>query len=626
MNPKANLKAAIHQNDLHWIRQLLDEGVDVNDRYTRNETTPLISAAAAGHEEILRELISRGAEINACTKDSYTALMAACEWDHPELAEILLEEGADVTIATTQSGRRFSAMDDVDPFPIDDFEGAAPAASIPPPAAIDAPFPMKPLGGESDLPGLSALPPGGQGTPAAPDIYTGQSTGDEMDATFGQYTDSSGRIAVRDLEEGDEEPYGYTALVYACANNNLDLVKHLIEHGAPVDSCTSKNETGISMACSHDHADTIQTLLEAKANPNTIINNERLSVFMWACEKGSVRLVKSLMDYGADLNLSDIHGNTALSLASRNGHNLIIKLLAEKEVNLDQVNDRGETALIAASSNGHVAIVEDLLMAGANPRLKTEKGQIALLSAASKGKANVVRKILQHPSFAAEKEQEAKELISNSLMPAIRNGHTEVVKILLEFGADPNKAMMDGTTVTMEAAYLRENATLKLLLDAGADPNNRNDFGSTALIKAAYEWPLHLQIPDNMGGPAGDVMVQAGNTTDKKQDEMEVPPNPRDTEHCSVTMQILLDAGSNPNGYDNKGISSLSQRILAKDEKGIRTLISGGVDTTKCARDGRLSTDEIQVLDKHFPGIAGLLKKQEMQGTGAIVEIDETGF
>lgn len=615
MNLKANLKAAIHQNDLHWVRQLLDHGADVNDRYTRNDTTPLISAAAAGHEEILRDLLERGADVNARTKDNYTALMAACEWDHPELAEILLEHGADVTVATTHSGRRFSLMEGegsvfnstVDSDPL----GTPADPSYVPPFESDIPT-LQPLNLATDTP-LSGMSPQDDLQPSA-----------END--FGQFKDGANRIALRNLEEGDEEPYGYTALIYACANNNLELVDHLIEHGAPVNDSTSKGETGISMACHHNHANTIQTLLNAGATPDTVITDTGLTVFMWACKNGAVRLVKNLLEHHVTLDITDQKRRSALFYAAQNGHNLIIRLLIEAGAQLDAGDIDGVTSLMIASSNGHVTIVESLLLAGANPLLRTERGQMALISAASRGRTNVLKKILEHPSFDITQHPDIKRIISSCLFPAIRNGHDNVVFALLDAGADANYCLEDSTTVLMEAAYLRENEIVSLLLQFGADPNDRDDLGSTALIKAAYEWPLHLQIPEHMNGPAGDVMVQAGHTTDKAQEEIEIPPNPRDTEHASITMKILLDAGANPNSYNNKGVSALSQRILAKDETGIRTLIAGRVDTTKCTREGRLSTEEIQVLDKHFPGIIGLFKKQEVQGTGAIKEIDETGF
>eukprot|EP00740_Mantoniella_antarctica_P021007 CAMPEP_0198679328 /NCGR_PEP_ID=MMETSP1468-20131203/2517_1 /TAXON_ID=1461545 /ORGANISM="Mantoniella sp, Strain CCMP1436" /LENGTH=69 /DNA_ID=CAMNT_0044417869 /DNA_START=14 /DNA_END=220 /DNA_ORIENTATION=+ len=57
------------------------------------------------------------------------------------------------------------------------------------------------------------------------------------------------------------------------------------------------------------------------------------------------------------------------------------------------------------------------------------------------------------------------------LQMATQNGHLTVVKVLLEAGADANKALNDGFTPLQVAAQCGHPAVVKVLLEAGADAN-----------------------------------------------------------------------------------------------------------------------------------------------------------
>ena len=64
---------------------------------------------------------------------------------------------------------------------------------------------------------------------------------------------------------------------------------------------------------------------------------------------------------------------------------------------------------------------------------------------------------------------------------AATNGHTRIVKYLLDHAAYIDAAAPNGTTALMMAAYFGHDATVKLLLEEGADPGLKNAMGFTAL-------------------------------------------------------------------------------------------------------------------------------------------------
>ena len=58
---------------------------------------------------------------------------------------------------------------------------------------------------------------------------------------------------------------------------------------------------------------------------------------------------------------------------------------------------------------------------------------------------------------------------------AVRNGHTEATELLLQAGANPNKADNDGVTALMRAVHKGRTEAIELLLQAGADhTSNKN--------------------------------------------------------------------------------------------------------------------------------------------------------
>ena len=101
----------------------------------------------------------------------------------------------------------------------------------------------------------------------------------------------------------------------------------------------------------------------------TIIN--LTTPLMHACRHGAFDHAEALVKGGAQLNLRNADGNTALWLACYANHVDIIRLLVEAGADLNNQNDNGATALVYAASAGRTESVRCLLEAGADPKLVT---------------------------------------------------------------------------------------------------------------------------------------------------------------------------------------------------------------------------------------------------------------
>ena len=74
-----------------------------------------------------------------------------------------------------------------------------------------------------------------------------------------------------------------------------------------------------------------------------------------------------LLSRGANPDMRDATGNTALMLSSQLGFAEGIALLIDRRAQVDLANNRGETPLMRAVQNRDIATVRTLLAAGANP-------------------------------------------------------------------------------------------------------------------------------------------------------------------------------------------------------------------------------------------------------------------
>jgi len=86
-----------------------------------------------------------------------------------------------------------------------------------------------------------------------------------------------------------------------------------------------------------------------------------------------------LLDKGANLNLQDNYGNTALIIACHNNNTEIVNLLIENKTNLDLQDNDGWTALIYACYKNNTELVKILIDKGANLDLQDKNGCTALM-------------------------------------------------------------------------------------------------------------------------------------------------------------------------------------------------------------------------------------------------------
>ena len=107
-------------------------------------------------------------------------------------------------------------------------------------------------------------------------------------------------------------------------------------------------------------------------------------------------IIRLLKQKEIDINFGDKDGETALMIASKNGHTEGVKELLNAGAEVDKTNSCRETALFRACASGNIEIVKDLINYGANVNHIDINGETALFHACIYGKPQTVQILIAH--------------------------------------------------------------------------------------------------------------------------------------------------------------------------------------------------------------------------------------
>ena len=307
---------------------------------------------------------------------------------------------------------------------------------------------------------------------------------------------------------------GETVLMTASRAGNVDAVKVLLEHGANANQKeTFRGQTALMWAAAENHPEVLKLLVAHGADvkvrssdrdttppklmagtPAAPISRGGLTALIFAARQGSIESAKTLIDAGADINQGDADGNTPLLIAILNNHDELSLDLINRGADVNAANKDGRSPLFAAV-DAHDVDWSD------RPLVKeTEKvSSLDVIQALIDHKANVNAQLTAVSIIKKAAQDSADRTLgtgATAFMRAARSGDVEVMKLLLDHGADPKLQNKDGVNALMVASgagYTDANRgtepqaldAVKLCVSLGIDVNAATDKGETAVHGAA---------------------------------------------------------------------------------------------------------------------------------------------
>lgn len=419
------LHRACEDGDLASVEMLVAAGADVN-LHSRprsvNEfwNTAVQLAARGGHADILRHLITAGAaDVNARLQRDWTTLHQAYSKGHLEVVQILLAAGADVRALTSDDRTslhmacRYGHLDIVKALlDVDDGEICSSTHSIDEDDEITDPTLVDQSGIQTRRqPSLVNMQTSERCT--ALDVAIDNSHYDVVWLLLAE-----GSVNIRSAVSSDWQ----TILNRAARSGQAAIVERILAVYAQVDDSEGRLADFVNVVA---------------ANGCTALTD--------ACNDGYVDVVRVLLSAGADASLVSHAGWTPAMNAAFKGHtDVLVTLLTLPpagssiiSTNVDFPGPDDWTALHFAATRGRAAAIRVLLDHGADINARSISDYTPLFLVCRGGHAGLIQTLLDAGADLAS------SLDRDGISPlgiADERGHVDVVRALLDFAADDDRA------------------------------------------------------------------------------------------------------------------------------------------------------------------------------------------
>uniref|UniRef100_A0A8R1HXB3 ANK_REP_REGION domain-containing protein n=1 Tax=Caenorhabditis japonica TaxID=281687 RepID=A0A8R1HXB3_CAEJA len=252
------------------------------------------------------------------------------------------------------------------------------------------------------------------------------------------------------IVQNKQSKNGWSPLLEACARGHNGVANILLKHHARIDVFDEMGRTALHLAALNGHLSIVHLLLTYKAFVNSKSKTGEAPLHL-AAQNGHVKVVNVLVqDHGASLEAITLDNQTALHFAAKFGQLAVSQTLLALGANPNARDDKGQTPLHLAAENDFPDVVKLFLKMKHN----NNRGVLTAIDhngftcahiAAMKGSLAVVRELMMIDK-AMVIQAKTKTLEATTLHMAAAGGHANIVKILLENGANAEDENSHGMT------------------------------------------------------------------------------------------------------------------------------------------------------------------------------------
>lgn len=505
------VQAVFESLDVEVVQELLQRGADPNVSILDDGTVLHLMTATPGFENIVREAIRCGGDLEARDNNGNTPLHVAAREGETSLIEFFLCQKAELVSAKNIMGQTPQQVA---------FENNQAES-----AALLAEWVLRHAAFMGDSNGLLSAISSGAARLSSP-LDSASNTAVHLLAEKNHSTQLDSLLSEVSRPEIDE--------LMMCTNAQGNTALHLAAHHGSTEvvlSLAAQRSSSLQEAMKLTNADGLTPLLLAAKEGHVQVAHELLNevpsgvmqgdedagntALHFAAQEGRLPMVELLLARGADVNARNNFHQTPLHLAATWNESLVVHRLLECGADPVAVDDQGKTPLELARIQEHVELwhamlgsqlrraaatgdllaVMSALTSGALVDSKNNtSGDTALHVAAKSGHAFIIGTLLDHTPDPVGSLGLLNDAGDAPLHVAARAGETEIIRILISVpDVDPNMTTAEGDTAVHIAAGEGWIQVVHELFKGDADLNKCSEGrGSTALHDAACNCDLAM--------------------------------------------------------------------------------------------------------------------------------------
>ena len=283
------------------------------------------------------------------------------------------------------------------------------------------------------------------------------------------------------------DSYGGTALIRAAERGHAHIVGRLLQTKINVDHVNRLGWTALHEAIwlgkgTTSYQDTVRLLVAGGADLGLPARTDGRTPLAMAQERGFGTIETTIR---SALDSPTVRGSSALLAAASAGNADRAAVAIRNGTDLEPRDDRGRTPLLLAVSNDRLAVARLLVPLGADPDAQDVHHDSPWLVTGVTGSVGMAKVLLK-----ADPDLTLRNRFGGiSIIPAAERGHVDYVRLMTTTATNVNHVNNLGWTALLEAVILGDGSPryaqiVRILLDAGADPDLADREGVTALEHA----------------------------------------------------------------------------------------------------------------------------------------------